>query len=67
MFTETEPLPAAWLGETVHVTYEGCSGDCQEASGTLLEFCPFGPVMDVGGTQTVICWYRIVLCDLVEA
>jgi hypothetical protein len=66
MFTETEVLPAAWLEGTVHVSYEDCSGVCQETSGTLLAFCPFGPVLDVGGTQTVISWYRIVLCELVE-
>jgi hypothetical protein len=59
-------LPSAWLGGTLSVSYEDCSGGCQETSGTLLDLCAEGPVLDVGGTQTVISWYRIVLCELVE-
>ena len=66
--TTPAPLPEAWLEETLHVSYlDYSSGGYQETSGTLLDFCPFGPVLDVGGTQTVISWYRIVLCELVEA
>jgi hypothetical protein len=59
-------LPSEWLEMTVHITYEDCDGGCQETSGLLSAFCAQGPVLEVGGTQTVISWYRIVLCELVE-
>jgi len=59
-------LPSAWLESTVHIYYEDCDVSCQETSGTLLDLCAEGPVLDVGGTQTVISWNRIVLCELVE-
>jgi hypothetical protein len=66
--TTPAPLPSAWLEGTLRVTYVDCSNfGCQETSGTLLELYPFGPLLDVGGTQTVIPWDRIVLCELVEA
>jgi hypothetical protein len=65
-FTEPALLPSAWLEGTLHVTYEDCYPGCQETSGALLDFYPFGPLLDVGGTQTVISWDRIVLCELVE-
>jgi hypothetical protein len=38
----------------------------QERSGTLLDLYPAGPVLNISGAKTVICWERLVLCELVE-
>ncbi len=32
----------------------------------LLDLYPAGPVLNVAGAKTLICWERLVLCDLVE-
>jgi hypothetical protein len=59
-------LPSTWLERTLRVSYTDCYGSGQETSGTLLDFYPAGPVLNVGGAKTLICWERLVLCELVE-
>jgi hypothetical protein len=59
-------LPSTWLERTLRVAYTHCYGSGQETSGTLLDLYPVGPVLNVSGVKTVICWERPVLCELVE-
>jgi hypothetical protein len=59
-------LPSTWLERTLKVEYTDCHESGQETSGTLLDLYPAGPVLNIGGAKTVICWERLVLCELVE-
>jgi len=59
-------LPSTWLERTLRVAYVDCHGTGVETSGTLLDLYPAGPVLNVTGAKTLICWERLVLCELVE-
>jgi hypothetical protein len=59
-------LPSTWLERTLKVEYTDCHGSGQETSGILLDLYPAGPVINVAGAKTLICWERLVLCELVE-
>jgi hypothetical protein len=59
-------LPSTWLDRTLRFEYVDCRGAGQETSGTLLDVYPAGPVLNVAGAKTLICWERLVLCELVE-
>jgi hypothetical protein len=59
-------LPSTWLERTLKVAYTDCYGSGQETSGTLLDFYPAGPILNVAGAKTMISWDRLVLCELVE-
>jgi hypothetical protein len=59
-------LPSTWLQRTLKVAYVDAYGGGQETSGTLLDFYPAGPVLNVAGAKTLICWERLCLAELVE-
>jgi hypothetical protein len=59
-------LPSTWLTRTLKLEYVDSSGVGQATSGTLLDLYPAGPVLNIGGAKTLICWERLVLCELVE-
>ena len=59
-------LPSTWLGRSLRIEYMDCYGGGQETRGSLLDFYPVGPVLHVAGAKTLICWERLVLCELVE-
>jgi hypothetical protein len=59
-------LPSTWLARTLRVSYVDCYGGGQEASGTLLDLYPAGPILNIGGAKTLLSWDRLVLCELVE-
>ncbi len=59
-------LPSTWLERTLKVAYLDVSGRGVETSGILLDLYPVGPVLNMGGAKTLICWERLVLCELVE-
>jgi hypothetical protein len=54
-------LPSTWLERTLKVVYTDCYGSGQETSGTLLDFYPAGPILNVAGAKTLISWGRLVL------
>jgi hypothetical protein len=60
------PLPSTWLQRTVRVQYRDCYGTGRETTGALLDLCPAGPVLGIGGAKTVICWDSLRLLELVE-
>ncbi len=59
-------LPSTWLERTLKLEYVDCFGAGVATSGTLLDLYPAGPVLNVAGAKTLICWERLVLCELVE-
>ncbi len=59
-------MPSTWLERTLRVEYAGAKGETRETTATLLDLYPAGPVLNVAGAKTLICWERLVLCELVE-
>jgi hypothetical protein len=59
-------LPSTWLERTLRVSYVDCIGGGQEASGTLLDLYPAGPILSLNGAKSLISWDRLVVCELVE-
>ena len=59
-------LPSTWIARTLRVEYIGGDGAMRASSGTLLDLYPAGPVLNIAGAKTLLCWERLVLCELVE-
>ncbi len=59
-------LPSTWLARTLKLEYVDAFGEGQATSGILLDLYPAGPVLSMGGAKTLICWERLVICELVE-
>jgi hypothetical protein len=59
-------LPSTWLARTLRVSYVDCYGGGQEASGTLLDLYPAGPILNIGGAKTLLSWDRLAVVELVE-
>jgi hypothetical protein len=59
-------LPSTWLERTLRVSYVDCYGGAQEASGTLLDLYPAGPILSLAGAKTLISWDRLAVVELVE-
>jgi hypothetical protein len=59
-------LPSTWLGRTLRISYLDAYGGGQETSGTLLDFFPAGPVLNIRGAKTLISWDRLAVVELVE-
>ena len=59
-------LPSTWLSRTLKLEYVDCYGGGQQTCGTLLDFYPAGPILNVGGVKRLISWERLVWCELVE-
>jgi hypothetical protein len=59
-------LPSTWLNRGLRIQYTDFYGSGRETSGTLLDFYPAGPVLNIAGSRTMISWDALVLCELVE-
>jgi hypothetical protein len=59
-------LPSTWLNRIPRIHYVDGFGEGVETSGTLLDLYLAGPVLNIAGAKTVICWERLLLCELVE-
>jgi hypothetical protein len=59
-------LPSTWLERTLRVSYVDCYGGGQEASGTLLDLYPAGPILNLNGAKALISWDRLTVVELVE-
>jgi hypothetical protein len=59
-------LPSTWMQRTLRVQYLDAYGDGQETSGTLLDFFPAGPVLNISGAKTLISWDRLAVVELAE-
>jgi hypothetical protein len=59
-------LPSTWLGRTLKLEYTDPSGKAQHTSGKLLDFSPFGPIINIEGCRTAFSWERIAVAELVN-
>jgi hypothetical protein len=59
-------LPSTWLSRTLKLEYVDCYGSGQEASGTLLDLYPAGPILSIAGSKVLLMWERLVECELVD-
>ena len=57
-------LPSTWMQRTLRVSYVDAHGSGVETSGTLLDLYPAGPVLNVEGRRTMICWERLTVLEL---
>ncbi len=58
-------LPSTWINRGLRVEYTDASGKAASTSGTLLDWCPAGPILLIAGARTVLAWERLVLVELV--
>ena len=58
-------LPSTWLKRALRLEYVVC-GELREATGTLLDVYPAGPVLNAGGARTLIAWETVAVVELVE-
>ena len=59
-------LPSTWISRSLRVEYVGGDGKGRETTGVLLDWCPVGMLVLVGGGKTLLSWDRLVLAELVE-
>ena len=59
-------LPSTWLERTLRVEYVGGMGELRETTATLLDLYPAGPILNIAGGKTLLCWERLVLAELQE-
>ena len=58
-------LPTTWLGRELRLEYTGADDKAQNTKGVLLDWCPFGVVLNVAGARTIFSWERIALVELI--
>jgi len=61
-----ELFPAGWLRCSARIVYESGDGSA-DLSGTLLEFCGVGLILQANGVKNLVSWDRLVLVELVDA
>ena len=59
-------LPSTWLERTLRISYVDAHGTSTETSGTLLDFYPFGMVVNIKGAKTCLSWDAVRVVELVE-
>ena len=59
-------MPSTWLNRTLRIEYLGGVEGLRETTATLLDVYPAGPILNIAGGKTLLCWERLVLCELVE-
>ena len=57
-------LPGTWTGRVLKVEYVSADGLAATTSGVLLDYFPCGPVLNVEGKRTMICWERLTVLEL---
>jgi hypothetical protein len=59
-------LPGTWTGRSIRLEYVDAYSGGAKMEATLLEVCPFGPVVNIDGAKMALSWDRLVLAELVE-
>jgi hypothetical protein len=57
-------LSSTWLGRSLRCEYVDAAGHAVITTGTLLDWCPVGPVLVLAGSRCVLAWERLVLIEL---
>jgi hypothetical protein len=52
--------------ERSNVKYVTADGKGATSEGTLLDWCPTGPILLLAGARTILAWERLVLVELVD-
>lgn len=58
-------LPSTWISRELRVEYVGADGKAVTTDGTLLDWCPVGPILLIAGARTIVGWDRVTLVELV--
>jgi hypothetical protein len=59
-------VPTTWIARSLRVEYVGAGGDAKETTATLLDWCPAGLLLNIAGAKALLCWERVVMCELIE-
>jgi hypothetical protein len=59
-------LPSTWLQREIRVAYMDACGSGVETSGTLLDFYPFGVIVNIRGAKTALSWEAVRVVELVD-
>jgi hypothetical protein len=59
-------LPSTWAGRSLRVQSLDAFGNGQECSGTYLDYCGAGPVLNLNGARTVLSWDALRVVELVD-
>jgi hypothetical protein len=59
-------LPSTWLGRELRMEYSDLTGKGVTTTGILLDFFPFGPVLNIGGARIAVSWEKVSLIELVS-
>ena len=59
-------LPSTWIERTFRIQYVDGLGAGVETSGILLDFYPFGLVVNIKGAKTCLSWDAVRVVELVE-
>jgi hypothetical protein len=57
-------LPSTWVTRSLRIEYTDASGRAATTQGTLLDWCPVGPILHLAGSKTIISWDRLILVEL---
>ena len=57
-------LPSTWINRALRVEYVDANGKGAATTGTLLDWCPVGPILLLAGARTILAWERLVLIEL---
>ncbi len=49
-------LPSTWIARSVRVSYVDVHGEGMESTGTLLDWCALGVILNLAGQRTVLAW-----------
>ncbi len=49
-------LPSTWIERSVRVSYVDVHGQGVETSGTLLDWCALGLILNLAGEKSVLAW-----------
>ncbi len=59
-------VPSTWLNREVRIEYVDAAGHPVTTAGTLLDWYPFGPALNLAGARTLLAWDRIAAMELVS-
>lgn len=58
-------LPGTWLNRELRIEYIDAAGKATTTTAVLLDWFPFGPVLNMSGTRSLVAWERVTLIELV--
>ncbi len=59
-------LPSTWLERSVRVAYVDVHGQGVETSGTLLDWCALGLILNLAGEKSVLAWDALRAVTLIN-